>query len=203
MKNKVLIAIVLIAALIFSTIAAAAEPGTPPTAPTGPNSGSGPGLTAGSDNQPMKERLQEFNDDKDSFIKQKKACKEESMMTNAPQGTCWDKLKPVMIAIMMKEIKLTGIRLMQLRQKNITFSNYDEINATLNEAYAVLSDSSSSKEQIKSTAKKLEDLINQIEDEATKNQPKVLIAQMDNLMAKADSATKKMDSKLAKLKAAT
>lgn len=228
MKNKILIAFILISVftmLALSSIVLAQpagksppsppsgpgangmQPPSPPSPPSGnmtppssPTMGSRNGSKPGNDSKPMKERLEELYTSKESYINQKRQCKEEAMKTNAEKGTCWDKLKPVMKGLLLKEIIITRMRLMQLRDKNITFDNIEEINKTLNDAQKVLEDESSSKDLIKSTAKTLEELINTIEDEATKNQPGLLIKQMDNLMIKADQLTAKLEKRLNDLK---
>ena len=200
MKNNVLMVFVLIAVLIFSTITLAQGAGKPPTAPTAPTLPSAQNM--GDDTQPLKERLEAFYDAKESYINQKRQCKENSVATNAPSGTCWNLLKPTMVGLLLKEVAFTGKRLVQLRDKNVTFPNHDEIAAKLAEAKAVFEDSSSSKYLLKSTAQNLENLINQIEETALQNQTEKLITQMDKLMVKADAITVRLDAKLSELRAA-
>lgn len=217
MKNKILIAL-MVAILVFSTmnivLAQPTKPtaptrggGTPPDQPSGLTAGSGtpPARptppTEGNDTAPLKQRLEVFYDDKESYINQKRQCKEEVVVTNAPSGTCWDRLKPVMVGLLQKEIMLTGKRLTQLDANNITIPNRAKIDSVLASAKATLSDPTASKIAIKSAAKSLEEAINDIEDAATENQPQVLIKQMDNLMIKSDALTAKLESKLAILKA--
>ncbi len=219
MNTKILTAFVLMSVLIISMVALTAGAGTPPSPPTaptgGPSGSSGPGMggagtppsgpgtqNAGDDQKPLKERLEAFYDAKESFINQKRQCKEESAATNAPSGTCWTKLRPVMIGILLNEVRLTGQRLGELQKKNITFSDFDEIVAQLQDARKVFEDSTSSKDLIKSTAKGIEDLVNKIEEKATAKQPEVLIRQMDNLLVKADALTAKLESKLEELRTA-
>lgn len=204
MKNRILIGFVLMAVLIFSTLALAQGAGTPPS---GPPQGGGtppsgpPAQTPGNDTQPLKERLGEFYAAKESYINQKRQCKEESVRTNAPSGTCWNRLRPTMVGLLLREVALTQRRLIQLHDKNITIPDRSRVDARLAEAKAVFEDSGSSKYLLKSTAKNLEDLINEIEETALQGQADKLITQMDHLMVKADAITLKLDAKLSELKA--
>jgi len=202
MKYKILIVFFLTAVLTFSIINFAQATPTPPPAPNG---GTGlptpPPPNVGNDSQPFKERLEAFYTAKENYINQKRICKESSAATNAPSGTCWNKLKPLMQAILLNEVDLTEKRLIQLQEQNITIPNRNGIDLKLAEAKAVFADSGSSKYAMKSAAKNVEDIVNQIEEIATQNQPEILIRQMDNLMVKADSITTKLDAKLIELKA--
>jgi hypothetical protein len=202
MKYKILIVFFLTAVLTFSiTNFAQAVPPTPPAPNTGTGHPTPPAPNVGNETQPFKERLEAFYIAKENYINQKRMCKESSAATNAPSGTCWNKLKPLMQRILLNEVDLTEKRLIQLQEQNITFPNRNEIDAKLAESKAVFADSSSSKYAMKSAAKNVEDLVNQIEEVATQNQPEILIRQMDNLMVKADSITTKLDAKLFELKA--
>jgi len=188
MNNKFLALSVFASLIALSTIATAYAVG-PPQGPPMNNSA------------PLKERLQAFYEAKEAYINQKRLCKEEVLITQAPSGTCWTRLKPMMINLLLNQINLTTHRLIQLRELNITFSNIDEINSQLTTAKAVFEDSLSSKYLIKSTAKNLETLINEIEATALENQTAKLITQMDNLIEKADSITVKLEAKLESLRA--
>ena len=199
MKTKILIVFVLMAVLTFSTTNLAQAAGAPPSAPTPPPAPTAPNI--GGEKQPLKEILETFYTEKENYINQKRQCKEEAVITNAPSGTCWNRLKPMMSGILLKEITLIEKRLVQLQDKNITIPNRNEIDAKLTEAKAVFSNSGSSKYAMKSAAKTVEDIINQIEEIAMQDQADKLITQMDNLMVKADSITIKLDAKLSELKA--
>ena len=201
MSKKILIAAIgLIALLVFSTIAIAQGPGGPPSPPNASSQPKGP--TADEQNQPLKERLEAFYIEKENYINQKRRCKEMAVQTNAPSGTCWDEMKPVMIGILLKQLGLTKKRLEQLKEKSIVIPNIDEIGPKLEKAKAVFEASGSSKITLKATAKEVEDIINQIEEAATVNQADVLIKQMDNLMVKADELVSKLDAKLGELRSA-
>ena len=180
--------------------------------PDGPRDGSGnlgsgnppssPSELVGDDSaKPLRDRLNEFYTDKENYINHKRQCKEESAATNAPSGTCWNKLRPLMTGLLQKEIVLTQKRLLQLDDKNITIPNRADIDKRLIEAKAIFANSGSSKALIKSTAKSVEEMVNQIEDIATQNETGKLIKQMDNLMIKADRITNSLDAKLSSLKA--
>ena len=197
MENKAHIAIVLLVVLFLSTIALAQGPGTPPSAPPEP---SPPAMD--NENKPLKERLEAFYMEKEKYINQKRQCKEYAVTANVEKGYCWDKLKPLMLGMLLKEVALTEKRLVQLQDRNIIFPDHDEITAKLTEAKAIFTDNESSKELIKSTAKKVEEIINYIEEKATWNNASLLITQMDNLMAKADALVLKLEAKLDVLKTA-
>jgi hypothetical protein len=205
MNNKILLVLVLTAVLTFSIInlgqAAGPVPPTPPPQNMGTGHPTPPAPNVGNETQPFKERLEAFYTAKENFINQKRKCKESAVATNAPSGTCWNKLKPLMQGILLKEVELTEKRLVQLQDENITIPNRNEIDAKLAESKAVFADSGSSKYAVKSAAKNVEDIVNQIEEVATQKQPEILITQMDNLMVKADSITTKLDAKLSELKA--
>lgn len=193
------------AVLTFSTINLAQASETPPSAPTPPPAPTPPSAPTapniGDEKQPLKPILEDFYTEKEKYIDQKRQCKEEVVKTNAPPGTCWNRLKPMMVGILLKEVTLIEKRLVQLQDKNITIPNRDAIDAKLTEAKAVFSNSGSSKYALKSAAKTVEDIINQIEEIAMQDQADELITQMDNLMVKADSITSKLDAKLSELKA--
>ncbi|VVB76474.1 Uncharacterised protein [Candidatus Tiddalikarchaeum anstoanum] len=191
--NKILILIICLA-FAFPAISLVYAVGTPPAQPPAQNASI-------NDSQPLKDRLTAFYDAKELYINQKRQCKENAIITDAPSGTCWNLLKPVLIGLLQQQIELTDKRLIQLRGLNVTFPNIDEINATLNEARTIFADPDSSKYLIKSTASNLETLINQIEERALINQTEKLISQMDNLMLKADAITVKLDAELNILRA--
>lgn len=189
------------ALLTLLAVSLAQGEGTSPTPPD-QNSGTPPTTSDINDEtKPLKERLEEFYTEKERYIEQKRQCKEESVTTNAPSGTCWDRLKPMMQRILLKQVILTEKRLIQLKDRNITFHDIEEINAKLTEFKAVFENSDSSKFTIKSAANNVEDLINKIEEKATWNQTDKLIKQMDNIMEKADALTNKLETKLNELKA--
>jgi len=169
----------------------------------GPSMGSGPGSgtpPSMNDKAPMKDRLEELYSEKDKYIEQKRQCKEMAAQTNAEKGTCWTNLKPIMIGLLQKELRLTGMRLMQLHNQSINISNLDEIKTKLDAANATFANPDSSKEEIKAAAQVVEDTINDIEDQATQGNVQVLISQMDKFLTKIDSLTGKMQSKIEALK---
>ena len=190
MKNKIIMVFVLVAILTFSAIGFAQ-----PEPPSGPP-------TAGSDTQPLKERLEAFYDAKEDFMNQKRQCKEFAAATNAAKGTCWDRLKPMMINILLQQIALTDKRMAQLQEKGVAIPDIDAIKAKIAEAKAVFEDSGASKEAIKSSATDMETIINQIEETALQGHADVLIKQMDNLMEKADAITSRLEERLSAMKAA-
>jgi len=177
--------------IIFSLISIFTVSLAHATTPPGPQ---------GDGDVPLKERLEAFYDDKESYIDQKRQCKEEVMITQAPSGTCWTRLRHLMINLLLKQLNLTHLRLVQLNDKNITFPNINDINNQLSEAKTIFENQASSKYLVKSTAKNLEDLVNDIEKTATWNQTEKLITQMDKLMVKADDITVKLEAKLSELK---
>lgn len=183
MKNKCLIFILII--LLVSTAFALEGPQGP---------------LPENDTQPLKERLEFFYEAKEGYINQKIQCKEEVMITQAPQGTCWERLKPVLINLVLDQINLTERRLAQLHDKNITFPDIDSIKTQLDQGKSIFTNQGSSKNLLKSTAKNLENLVNDIEETATRNQTGTLITQMDNLMIKADDITAKLEIKLEELR---
>lgn len=199
MNIKILMVFFLMAVLTFSTLNFAQAVGTPPPAPTPPSASVAPNMSG--EKQPFKPILEDFYTQKEKYIDQKRQCKEEVVRTNAPSGTCWNRLKPMMVGILLKEVTLIEKRLAQLQDQNITIPDRNEIDAKLTDAKAVFSNSGSSKYALKSAAKTVEDIINQIEEIAMQDQADKLITQMDNLMVKADSITSKLDAKLSALKA--